>query len=139
MYFLITSIPYDAGWNITVDGKPVETLEANGSLVAFYIDGAGDHEVVLEYMPRVIKLGIIISAACAILYILLLILYRPLQRVPVLRHAMRIQREDLPAIPAPEDALGIEAGDIGAPPSDADEDEDEENLPADPPDDETQK
>lgn len=120
---IFTSIPYDAGWNITVDGKPVETLEANGSLVAFYIDGEGDHEVELEYMPRIIKLGIIVSAVCAILYILLLILYRPLQRVPILRHAMRIQREDLPAIPAPEDSLGFDEGDIGAPPSDADEDD----------------
>ena len=130
---IFTSIPYDAGWNITVDGKSVETLETNGSLVAFYIDGAGDHEVVLEYMPRVIKLGIIVSVACAILYILLLILYRPLQRVPIIRHAMRIQRKDLPTIPAPEDAIGFDADDIGAPPSDADEEYDPDDAVADSP------
>lgn len=56
-----TTIPYDEGWKVTVDGKPVEFKEALGSLIAFEIDGAGEHTVTLEYMPSCFVNGVIIT------------------------------------------------------------------------------
>ncbi len=50
---IYTSIPYDAGWNVTVDGEAVETVTVCGALLA--VDASalpeGAHTVVLSYMP----------------------------------------------------------------------------------------
>ena len=112
---MFTSIPYDAGWNIYVDGEKVETLEANNSLVAFYVDGTGEHTVELKYMPREIALGIGISVTCLVIFVLLLIAYPFIKKVPVLRKLVMIEGDELPAIADEEYRAGIEPGDIGDP------------------------
>ena len=72
---MFTSIPYDEGWNVYVDGEKVEIYEANNALVAFYVEGAGEHEVVLKYMPTTVFLGIVISITCLAIFILILRYY----------------------------------------------------------------
>ena len=58
---ILTTIPYDEGWNVYVDGKKVETYETLDSLMAFDISGAGTHELELKYMPQKYIVGAIIS------------------------------------------------------------------------------
>ena len=108
-----TSIPYDEGWKVTVDGKAVETIEVSGALLAFYVEGTGTHDIDLRYLPDVYVLGIVVSLVCLGIFLLLLILYRWLCKVPVVRHLMKIQRPDLPETSTPEDAVPMVAGDIG--------------------------
>ena len=110
---MYTSIAYDEGWRITVDGKPVEIFESSGALVTFYVEEAGEHDIVLSYMPRCYSLGLAISFVCGLFFLLLVILYRFLCKMPVVKHFMGIQRPDLPMLPPTEDSY--EADDIGAP------------------------
>ena len=51
MTSVFATIPYDAGWKITVDGNEVQTYKALDSLTAFDID-AGTHEVRMVYSPK---------------------------------------------------------------------------------------
>ena len=48
---VFTTIPYDAGWQVTVDGKQVDTYETLDALLAF--DAApGEHTIEMRYMPK---------------------------------------------------------------------------------------
>ena len=60
----MTTIPYDKGWNVYVDGKQVDTYSVYGdSLMAFDIENTGDHEIEFKYMPKIYVLTGIISIA----------------------------------------------------------------------------
>ena len=112
---MFTSIPYDKGWNIYVDGDKVETYEANNALVAFYVEGSGEHTIEMKYMPAQIALGMGISIACLIIYILILIIYPFIKKIPYLRRLVMIEGDELPEIASAEYMAEIEEGDIGAP------------------------
>jgi len=60
---IYTSIPYDEGWNVTVDGDPVEITTVCGALLA--IDASalpeGAHTVVFTYMPKCYVIAFAIS------------------------------------------------------------------------------
>ena len=110
---MFTSIPYDEGWNIYVDGEKVEIYEANNSLVAFYVEGAGEHTLEMKYMPTVVAIGIGVSVTCLVVYILILIAYPFIKKVPVLRKLVMIEGEELPELASPEYMAEIEEGDVG--------------------------
>ncbi len=70
---VFTTIPYDAGWEVTVDGETVETIPVlNDTLLAFRIE-PGDHELEFRYKPDCVKYGLLLTfgglvfftAACA--------------------------------------------------------------------------
>ncbi len=111
---MFTSIPYDEGWNIYVDGEKVELYEANKSLIAFYVEGAGEHTVEMKYMPSVVALGITVSIVCLVIFIVLLILYPFIKKVPYLRKLVMIDGKELDAIASEEYMAEIQPGDIGA-------------------------
>ncbi len=110
---IYTSIPYDEGWKVKVDGKSVETVETAGALLAFYVEDAGEHDIDLRYLPDVYVLGLAVSGISLLIFLLLLLLYPWLKKMPVVKHFMGIQRPDLAPADAPEDLLPIEAGDLG--------------------------
>ena len=112
---MFTSIPYDEGWNIYVDGEKVEIFEANNSLVSFYVEGTGEHTVEMKYMPTTVALGIGVSVICLIIYILILIAYPFVKKDPYLRKLVMIEGEELPELATAEYRAEITAGDIGAP------------------------
>ncbi|MEY8352935.1 YfhO family protein [Lachnospiraceae bacterium 54-53] len=58
---LFFSIPYDKGWTIRVDGKEVEPYKIFDTFLSVHMT-AGSHEVSLEYMPRGLKTGGMITA-----------------------------------------------------------------------------
>ncbi len=72
---LTTSIPYDAGWKVKVDGVAVETYGINDGFLAFDIT-AGAHAVEFEYIPDGLLIGAGISAASLIVLITLLLVAR---------------------------------------------------------------
>ena len=65
---VLTTIPYDEGWTVYVDGKQVEIFKAADALVAFTVDTKGDHTLELRYAPRPVLLGAAVSLASAILF-----------------------------------------------------------------------
>ena len=64
-----TSIPYDEGWNVYVDGKKIKTQAFGNSLLVFKCS-QGKHNIVLKYSPPMIKEGFIISIASIIILII---------------------------------------------------------------------
>ena len=72
---IFTSIPYDAGWQVTVDGKRVETFSACDAMVAFDVK-SGDHTVKITFFPEGLMVGLIISGASLLLLIVLLYITR---------------------------------------------------------------
>lgn len=69
-YMLIT-LPYDKGWEVTVDGAPVKTFAALGSLIGFPVT-AGKHEVLMTYHLPGFKTGSLITLA-ALIFVAILI------------------------------------------------------------------
>ena len=65
---MFTTIPYDAGWKVYVDGKECETKAVvRETLLAFDIT-PGEHEIELRYRPDCVKYGLILSAAGLVIF-----------------------------------------------------------------------
>lgn len=58
---ILTTIPYDEGWKIYLDGEEIEYRETLSSLIAFDINTAGEHTLKITYRPAPVYLGLIIS------------------------------------------------------------------------------
>ncbi|MBE5970639.1 MAG: hypothetical protein E7242_10450 [Lachnospiraceae bacterium] len=70
----LTSVPYEPGWSVYVDGERVETHAFKGAFVSFDLS-AGHHEIVMKYMPQGFIPGLIISLA-GVTAMICLITYR---------------------------------------------------------------
>ncbi len=89
--FLFTSIPYDAGWHVYIDGKQVprkDYLKIADALLAVRLD-RGEHHVMMEYSPAGLYEGGFIS----VLTILCLVLGN------VRKKRRRAKKSALPATP----------------------------------------
>ena len=89
---VLTTIPYDNGWKITVDGQAVEPIKALGSVIAFYIDGdAGEmHSVELVYSPKTIWVGLTVSLISTGLLALLILFRKRLMKIKILRAVVSV-------------------------------------------------
>jgi uncharacterized membrane protein YfhO len=58
---IFTSIPYDEGWVITVDGESVQPVRVCGALLAFETT-PGTHTLVMEYRPSCVRNGLALTA-----------------------------------------------------------------------------
>lgn len=69
---MLTTIPYEEGWNITVDGKTEEPICAMDSMIALRLD-EGTHEIEMTFMPNYFIVSVIISLiglfVCTIIFI----------------------------------------------------------------------
>lgn len=70
---VFTTIPYDNGWKVYVDGKRVETYKTVETFVGFDIT-EGEHTIVMKYQPTIFYIGIITSLSGAALFIVLILL-----------------------------------------------------------------
>ena len=57
---MYTSIPYDKGWKLTVDGVETETRQIFDTFLAADLT-EGDHEITLTYEPQGLKTGAMIT------------------------------------------------------------------------------
>ena len=69
---LYTSIPYDEGWTVYVDGKKTSTHAFKDALLSFYLD-KGEHTISFDYSPRGLKAGISLSILSVLVFIAILI------------------------------------------------------------------
>lgn len=65
---LYTSIPYDKGWTIYVDGKKAATKSFKNALLAVDIT-SGYHELEFHYSPAGYELSFLVSGICIIIFI----------------------------------------------------------------------
>lgn len=70
---LYTSIPYDKGWKVTVDGETVETIKIGQSLLGVELQ-KGIHEIEFKYEATGVATGIAASALTAALLLILLLI-----------------------------------------------------------------
>ncbi len=69
---MFTSIPYDSGWTVTVDGKKVEPESINGSLMYIHLT-QGTHTVEMTYMPTGFIPGFILTAGSCLIFAVLIL------------------------------------------------------------------
>lgn len=74
---ILTTIPYDAGWRVYVDGERVDTFESLEALVSFKID-SGEHTVKISYMPTPFVLGLAVTIGSIILFAFLVFIQNKL-------------------------------------------------------------
>ena len=67
---VVTTIPYDTGWTVTVDGKTVDMTAFKDTFVSFEIS-EGTHTIRLDYTPDGFYLGLASTLICIILLIMI--------------------------------------------------------------------
>ena len=72
---LFTTIPYDQGWSVTVDGEKVETLAAGETFLAVRLS-AGSHEIQMRYISPGFLPGLAISLVCWAFFFFLCFIWR---------------------------------------------------------------
>lgn len=65
-----TSIPYETGWNVYVDGEKVETHAFENAFLSFYLT-EGNHIITMEFHPAGLTAGLWISGISLFILILL--------------------------------------------------------------------
>ena len=75
---VLTTLAYDNGWEVWVDGEQVEITKALGALIAFTVDGAAGetHDIRMVYNPKTVNIGLIISIVSIMIFIALIVLDR---------------------------------------------------------------
>lgn len=74
--YIMTTIPYDSQWKITVNGKEIEYDCLIDTFIGFKLD-AGESKIKMVYTPSGFNLGLLISGASLVLLgVYLTILYR---------------------------------------------------------------
>lgn len=68
---MFTSIPYDSGWTVKVDGEKVEAQSIDGSLMYIHLS-AGEHYVEMTYIPSGFVPGFILSAISCLIFVVLI-------------------------------------------------------------------
>lgn len=79
---IMTTIPYDKGWKVYVDGERVQTYSVYGDvLMAFDIENAGEHEIKMRYMPDIYIISGIISLVSLAIFVAWIVIDRKKTKV----------------------------------------------------------
>lgn len=70
---IFTTIPYDEGWTVLVDGERVPYEKSLNALISFEISDAGEHTLEFVYRPDALVLGITVSVASIAIFVLVCI------------------------------------------------------------------
>lgn len=101
---IMTTIPYDEGWQVYVDGKKVETEEVAGALVSFRIDDEGEHTLRFKYRSKAFSFGIIITVICLTGFVLIVVFEKKLRRFSIVKTIFVVEdNADSDKVSLPED------------------------------------
>lgn len=78
---LFTSIPYDKGWTVTVDGQQVETRKIFDTFLAIDLP-AGNHTIEFSYFPEGLAPGLAITGGALVILLLICLVKWLLHRRP---------------------------------------------------------
>ena len=92
---ILTTIPYDEGWNIYLDGKKIDYYKTLDALIAFDIAGAGEHTLEMKYMPKCFVLGLTCTLICNLIFALLCILDARKKKMPPQKHISEYNEDDM--------------------------------------------
>ena len=92
--YILTTIPYDKGWHVYVDGEEISYSEALGAVIAFEIPEAGEHSLQFKYRSSAVTYGLIISIGGTIAFLLICIIEFILRKMRC-RFAFTVQGEEI--------------------------------------------
>ena len=75
---MFTSIPYDTGWTVKVDGEKVTPESIDGTLMYIRLS-AGEHTVEMSYTPTGFIPGFMITAAGVLIFVVIICRHRRLK------------------------------------------------------------
>ena len=101
---IFTSIAYDKGWNVYVDGKKVDVFESCNALLTFKIDEAGDHEVRFLYRSTAYKVGIIVTLIGLAGFILIIVFEKKIYKIGIVAFFFRVDDNSPAEVKAVEGA-----------------------------------
>ncbi len=109
---LYTSVNYDDGWTVKVDGKEVEKLKIADALIGIELD-EGEHTIEFSYTPQGLKLGIIISGV-SVLILLVFFIIRKLMSPKKIKASKPVKTEiDIESVEPPTGIDKLMAEDLG--------------------------
>jgi uncharacterized membrane protein YfhO len=111
---LYTSINYDKGWTVTVDGVKTNTEKIGGALIGVYVP-EGEHTVEFKYQPQGLILGAGISAitaAAVIAYLIFLYIFKN-KNIKSGKPKFAAAPEPVPVIKTPKGIEAMMAEDLG--------------------------
>lgn len=76
--FFFTSIPYETGWSVCVDGSKVETTAYQNAFVGFELT-KGSHTITMSYTPSGFLVGLVISSVSLFIFLLIVIVIKIIQ------------------------------------------------------------
>lgn len=68
--YVLCMIPYEKGWSVSIDGEEVETQRGDLGFLSFAV-AQGEYELVLRFEAPGLKTGMMVSAVCWGVYLLL--------------------------------------------------------------------
>lgn len=68
---VFSEIYYPKGWQVSIDGQPVDMMQANYVLRAVMLP-KGSHQITFEFVPQVVKTGSRITLASGVIFLLLI-------------------------------------------------------------------
>ena len=74
--FVVTSIPFDKGWNVIVDNEHTTIYKVNGGFVGFGIENQGIHSISMSFMPSGFKEGLLMTVSGLIILVGLIVFER---------------------------------------------------------------
>ncbi len=116
---LFTSIPYDEGWRVFIDGEQRDIVMTHDALLSAKIE-PGEHEVVFDYRPKCYTVGSAVSLAGFIALVVLYVLSIFLEK----RANTVWSRKNAAALALPGEPLEADANDGAETYDPDDEDED---------------
>ncbi len=99
---VLTTIPYDKGWHVVVDGEEVKTKKIMQSLMAFEVD-EGEHEVEMYYMSSSFKTGMTVSVVGLVLFVFICVGEEVIRRL-LLRKKAAVRVDTAEASEEPDEA-----------------------------------
>ncbi len=78
---VLTTIAYDEGWKVYVDGKQVETYQVLDALIGFDVKESGEHTLEMRYMPNIYTLGMKISVGGIAAFIIICVIDTVLTKI----------------------------------------------------------
>ena len=72
---ILVPIPYDKGWRVRVNGERGHLFKINYGLTGMFLS-SGEYELIFEYYPPFLNLGILISSVFLLVFFILAVLYR---------------------------------------------------------------
>ena len=88
--YLFTTVPYDKGWTVKIDGETVLAEPAYGSMMSVPVT-AGHHEITFSYEPPGLKAGLIVTCFAAADYAAIFLLPRLILNSRKKRAAIPVQ------------------------------------------------